>query len=63
MMKTMDNKVLVSEVTRPKCYVCGADLKEKGFGAFPYECIAKYKNPNAMVYDGCLNGHACGWSL
>lgn len=41
-----------------KCY-CGSEMKEAGKGKYPYNCIAKDKYPDAMVYVGCEAGHTC----
>lgn len=38
-------------------YPDGSILNQSGIGKFPYECIAKDKHPEAMIYSG---GHA--WS-
>ena len=41
-----------------RCW-CGAEMREAGIGKFPYDCIAKDKHPNSMVYIGCGNDHMC----
>lgn len=41
-----------------KCY-CGQPMIKKGYGQYPYDCIAKRRYPNAMVYVGCTAGHTC----
>ena len=40
--------------SNPKiCPLCGKAMRKAGYGKYPYECTAKDKHPNAMIYKGC----------
>ena len=35
-------------------------MRFKGRGAYPYECRCKDTHPNALIWQGCSEGHT-GW--
>lgn len=49
------------KLNTPLCRICAEPLLEVGRGKYPYNCPAKDKFPDAMIFDGCPNGHDTGW--
>lgn len=47
-------------IEMPNCW-CGKAMTAIGNGKYPYECIAKDKRPDAMVYEAIDCGHN-GWT-
>lgn len=43
-----------------ECPICKAKMFPVGVGVYPYNCDSKRKLPNAIIFDGCKNGHN-GW--
>lgn len=44
----------------PTCF-CGVPMDFIGYGAYPYDCIAKDKTPNAPIWSAEKCGHN-GWT-
>lgn len=52
--------IILSSRVNISCPICGSKMIPVGIGVYPYDCDAKRKVPNAMIFDNCENGHT-GW--